>query len=148
VRRTRLIALILAAVLLGGAAGAQAQDVIAIIKTLGIGAAVKVFGPDINRFINRILDARQAEIEGTTKVVPILSISIGVGSPGRATVGAAQVAGPRRLVEKVQAVAAIDTNFSGVWQIKVLVPVDNLKPWERLSRVQGVGVSAIIDVRI
>lgn len=147
-RRTRLIALILAAVLLGGAAGAQAQDVIAIIKTLGIGAAVKVFGPDINRFINRILDARQAEIEGTTKVVPILSISIGVGSPGRATVGAAQVAGPRRLVEKVQAVAAIDTNFSGVWQIKVLVPVDNLKPWERLSRVQGVGVSAIIDVRI
>jgi len=148
VSRSRLVALLLAALLLGGAAGAHAQDVRSIIVTLGIGVAVKTFAPQINTFINNLLQARDAETKATTKVVPILSISIGIGAPGRATVGAAQVAGPKSAVEKVQAVAAIDANFSGVWQIKALIPVDSLEPWKRLRRVVGVGVSAIIDVRI
>lgn len=146
--RTRVIALVLAALLLGGATGAYAQDVIAIIKTVGIGVAVKTFAPQINSFINNLLQARDAQTQATTKVVPILSISIGVGAPGRATIGAAQVAGPKRAVERTQAVAAIDANFSGVWQIRALIPVDSLEPWKRLRRVVGVGVSAIIDVRI
>jgi len=148
VPRTRLVALLLSALLLGGAAGASAQDVGQIITTLGIGIAVKTFAPQINSFINNLLQARDAETKATTKVVPILSISIGIGAPGRATIGAAQVAGPKSAVNKVQAVAAIDANFSGVWQIKALIPVDSLEPWKRLRRVVGVGVSAIIDVRI
>ena len=146
--RSRLVALLLAALLLGGAAGAYAQDVRSIILTLGIGVAVKTFAPQINTFINNLLQARDAGTKETTKVVPILSISIGIGAPGRATVGAAQVAGPKKAVDKVQAVAAIDANFSGVWQIKALIPVDSLEPWKHLRRVVGVGVSAIIDVRI
>ena len=28
------------------------------------------------------------------------------------------------------------------------IPVDSLKPWESFKRVPGVGVSAIIDIRI
>jgi len=148
VSRSRLVALLLAALLLGGAAGAYAQDVRSIILTLGIGVAVKTFAPQINTFINNLLQARDAGTKETTKVVPILSISIGIGAPGRATVGAAQVAGPKKAVDKVQAVAAIDANFSGVWQIKALIPVDSLEPWKHLRRVVGVGVSAIIDVRI
>ncbi len=147
-RRSKLVALILAAFLLGGATGAHAQDVFTIIKTVGIGVAVKTFAPQINSFINNLLQARDAQTQATTKVVPILSISIGVGAPGRATIGAAQVAGPRSAVARVQAVAAIDANFSGVWQIRALIPVDSLEPWKRLRRVVGVGVSAIIDVRI
>ncbi|HLB36405.1 MAG TPA: hypothetical protein VJL31_07535 [Gemmatimonadales bacterium] len=146
--RSRLVALLLAALLLGGAAGAHAQDVRSIIVTLGVGVAVKTFAPQINTFINNLLQARDAGTKETTKVVPILSISIGIGAPGRATVGAAQVAGPKKAVDKVQAVAAIDANFSGVWQIKALIPVDSLEPWKHLRRVVGVGVSAIIDVRI
>lgn len=146
--RKTLVALLLAALLLGGTVGAYAQNVGQIILTLGVGVAVKTFAPQINSFINNLLQARDAETQATTKVVPILSISIGVGAPGKATVGAAQVAGPRRAVEKVQAVAAIDANFSGVWQIRALIPVDSLEPWKRLRRVVGVGVSAIIDVRI
>lgn len=146
--RLKIAALALVALLLGGAAGAYGQDVFTIIKTVGIGAAVKAFAPQINTFINNLLQARDAETRETTKVVPILSISIGIGTPGRATIGAAQVAGPKAAVARVQAVAAIDANFSQVWQIRALIPVDSLEPWKRLRRVVGVGVSAIIDVRI
>lgn len=146
--RLRLAALFLAVMLLGGTAGVYAQDVWTLIKTIGIGAAVKAFAPQINGFINNLLQARDAETQETTKVVPILSISIGIGTPGRATVGAAQVSGPKKAVERVQAVAALDANFQDVWQIRALVPVDSLEPWKRLRRVVGVGVSAIIDVRI
>ncbi len=146
--RTRLVALLLAAFLLGGTAVASAQDIGTIIKTLGIGFAVKTFAPQINSFINNLLQARDAQTQATTKVVPILSISIGINAPGRATIGAAQVAGPKRAVERVQAVAAIDANFQDFFQIKALIPVDSLEPWKRLRRVVGVGVSAIIDVRI
>jgi hypothetical protein len=147
-RKTRLAALLVAIALLSGVTGAYAQDITAIIKTIGIGAAVRMFAPQINTFINNLLAARDAGTQQTTKVVPILSLSIGVDAPGRATIGAAQVAGPSRAVQRVQAVAAIDANFSGVWQIRALIPVDSLEPWRQLRRVVGVGVSAIIDVRI
>src|SRR3989304_7222639 len=100
VSRSRLVALLLAALLLGGAAGAYAQDVRSIIVTLGIGVAVKPFAPQINTFINNLLQARDAGTKETTKVVPILSISIGIGAPGRATVGAAQAARQKSGAEK------------------------------------------------
>ena len=147
-QKTRLAALFVAVALLSGVTGAHAQDITAIIKTIGIGAAVRMFAPQINTFINNLLAARDAQTQQTTKVVPILSLSIGVDAPGRATIGAAQVAGPSQAVQRVQAVAAIDANFSGVWQIRALIPVDSLEPWRQLRRVVGVGVSAIIDVRI
>jgi len=147
-QKTRLAALLVAVALLSGVTGAYAQDITAIIKTIGIGAAVRMFAPQINTFINNLLAARDARTQQTTKVVPILSLSIGVDAPGRAAIGAAQVAGPARAVQRVQAVAAIDANFSGVWQIRALIPVDSLEPWRQLRRVVGVGVSAIIDVRI
>ena len=143
-----LVAVLVMGALLGGTAAVYAQDLGTVIKTLGVGAAVKMFAPQLNNFINSLLRAKDAETKQTTKVVPILSISIGIGTPGQATIGAAQVAGPKSAVNKVQAVAAIDANFSGVWQIKALIPVDSLEPWKRLRRVVGVGVSAIIDVRI
>jgi len=128
VPRTRLVALLLSALLLGGAAGASAQDVGQIITTLGIGIAVKTFAPQINSFINNLLQARDAETKATTKVVPILSISIGIGAPGRATIGAAQVAGPKSAVNKVQAVAAIDANSPGSGRSR------HLFPWTAWSR--------------
>lgn len=146
--RNRVVALAVVFVLLTAANSVYAQDLGSIIKTIGIGVAVTLFAPQINGFINTILQAQDAETKQTTKVVPILSLSIGVGSPGRATIGAAQVAGSSQAVEKVQAVAAIDANFQGVFQIRALIPVDSLEPWKQLRRVVGVGVSAIIDLRI
>lgn len=147
-RKTHIVALVLALTLFVTSTAAYSQDIIAIIKTLGVGAAVKLFAPQVNTFINNLLLARDAGTRETTKVVPILSFSIGINTPGQATVGAAQVAGPQAAVARVQAVAAIDANYQNVFQIRTLIPVDSLEPWRRLKRVVGVGVSAIIDLRI
>jgi uncharacterized membrane protein YczE len=147
--RARMVVAVVVAVAVLAASGAVwAQDVGTIVKTLGIGVAVKMFAPQLNTFINNLLQAKDVQTNQTTKVVPILSLSIGIGTPSRATIGAAQVAGSRAGVEKVQAVASLDGNFSNVFQIKALVPVDSLEPWKQLRRVPGVGVSAIIDLRI
>lgn len=139
--------LVVAAVLAGGTL-ASAQSIGDVIKAVGVGAAVKLFAPQLNNFINGLLRARDAETRQTTKVVPILSISIGIGAPGQATIGAAQVSGSKSAVDRVQAVAALDGNFQDVVHVRALVPVDSLEPWKRLRRVPGVGVSAIIDLRI
>ena len=147
-RGRMVIAVLAAAAVLAASGAVWAQDVGTIVKTLGIGVAVKMFAPQLNTFINNLLQARDVQTNQTTKVVPILSLSIGIGTPSRATIGAAQVAGSRAAVEKVQAVASLDGNFSNVFQVKALVPVDSLEPWKQLRRVPGVGVSAIIDLRI
>lgn len=149
-RATRLVTVILVAALLTGGVAARAagQDIIGIIKTLGVAYAVRVFAPQINTFINDLLQNRGAAVRDQTKVVPILSIAIGVGNPGGAYVGAAQVSGPKAAVDRVEAVAVIEADFQAAFRIRALVPVDNLKPWEALRRVPGVGVSSIIDLRI
>lgn len=147
-RGRMVIAVLAAAAVLAASGAVWAQDIGSIVKTLGIGVAVRMYGPQLNTFINNLLQARAVETRQTTKVVPILSLSIGIGTPSRATIGAAQVAGSQAAVEKVQAVASLDGNFSNVFQIKALVPVDSLEPWKQLRRVYGVGVSAIIDLRI
>ncbi len=146
--RKRIVLGVLCVLLAAGGSVAYAQDIVSIIKVIGIGAAVRMFGPQINDFVNNLLLSRDAATQQTTKVVPILSISIGISAPGRATIGAAQVAGPAAAVRQVQAVAAIDANYQGVFQIRALIPVDSLEPWRSLRRVVGVGVSAIIDLRI
>ncbi len=148
VRKAQLVAIGLTLVLVVGGGVAYAQDILQIIKVFGVGYAVRTFGPQINDFINSLLLSRDVQTQQTTKVVPILSISIGLGAPGQATIGAAQVAGPQAAVQRVQAVAAIDANYQGVFQIRALIPVDSLEPWRSLRRVVGVGVSAIIDLRI
>jgi hypothetical protein len=121
---------------------------IAIIKTIGIGAAVSAFAPAINNFINTVLQNKGAAVQAQTKVVPILSVTVGISSPGSAYVGAAQVLGPAAALNRVQAVAVLDVDYQTAFRIKTLVPGDNLKPWEAFRRVPGVGVSAIIDLRI
>jgi hypothetical protein len=142
-----MVALV-AAVVVAAAGVAHAQDILQLVKVFGIGYAVRTFGPQINDFINSLLLSRDVATQQTTKVVPILSISIGLSAPGRAAIGAAQVAGPRAAVQKVEAVAALDANYQGVFQIRALIPVDSLEPWKSLRRVVGVGVSAIIDLKI
>ena len=149
-RGIRGIAIVLVATLLvaGMAMQARGQDVFSIIKTLGVGYAVRTFAPQINNFINDLLQNKGAVVRAQTKVVPILSLAIGVSNPGGAYIGAAQVSGPASAVNKVQAVAQIEANFQNAFRIKALVPVDSLEPWKALRRVPGVGVSAIVDIRI
>jgi|DewCreStandDraft_2_1066082.scaffolds.fasta_scaffold01424_7 hypothetical protein len=144
--RLRWIALLLAVVVATGVPlTAFAQDITGLIKLFGIAYVVKQLGPQINDFINNLLLNRRVENRQETKVVPILTI--GFGQPGY--IGAAQVSGPKGLLDKVQAVAQIEANFSQVFRIKALIPIDSMNPIaDGLRRVYGVGVTAIIDIQI
>ena len=109
---------------------------------VGGGALVKAIAEPINNFINTITLNRGAQLQGHTKVVPIVSIGDG------AHIGAAQVGGTsKQSVEQTQAVAQLEASFQGI-RTRVLIPIDSVNPIQRFRRVQGVGVTAIIDVRI
>src|SRR5712692_9436958 len=129
-------------VLIGGAVQA--------VKIFGIGYVVKTYGSQINDAINTLMLNNKAENKLKTKVVPILSVGIGIAStnPG-AYIGAAQVQGPVAAVNKVEAVAQIEGALFDAIRLKGLVPVDSLNPIAgNLHRVYGVGVTALVDFRI
>lgn len=114
-----------------------------VLRVLGIGAAVKQFAPEINREINR-LSGHKDTANLTTKVVPILSVGVGRSS----AVGAAQVSGPKAQVDKVQAVASPEMDLFGrEIRIRALIPVSSTNV-TNLQRVQGVGVSGIVDLKL
>lgn len=112
-----------------------------ILKVGGVGILVDRFGGQINDFLNKILAQNNLSTTYMTKVVPIVS----VGTNGY--IGAAQVTGPASEVERVEAVAQLEASFNNVARVKGLVPIDSKNP-VNASRIQGVGVSAIIDLKI
>jgi hypothetical protein len=122
---------------LGGALGD-------LLNIFGVGWIVQRFGPEINNSINNFLGQRNLGIEGMTKVVPILNVSLSGGS----AVGAAQVMGPEVQVQKVQAVAQMEwepTDFRG----RVLVPLATGKAFASdIQAVDGVGISAVVEFPI
>lgn len=150
---TSLLAALLIATTVTGAvvapAMAQGNILNQVLEVFGIGLVVKTLAPQINDFINTLMLNNRAENREKTKVVPILSVGVGISSPGGAYIGAAQVSGPEEAVATVQAVAQIEATFSNTVRVKALVPIDSLTPLPgSFHRVYGVGVTALIDVRI
>jgi hypothetical protein len=112
-----------------------------ILKAGGIALLVDRFGKDINKGVNDLQGFKDSEAV-MTKVVPILS----VGAGGH--IGAAQVMGPPNLVNKVRAVGAIEGDFMGrTLRLRALIPIES-NDIKNIKRVVGVGVSAIIDIKI
>lgn len=125
-----------------GAAQVKALDLGNVLKVGGIGFLVKQFGPEINKTINAAFGKKSFDPYDATKVVPIISLGNG------GYIGAAQVQGPVKAVDKVEAVGQLEVAFGNrSFRIKALVPVDSLNP-TKVSRVKGTGVSAVIDVKI
>ena len=125
-------------------AGATSAQLDQILKIGGISLIVRQFGGSINRVLDKVTGQNKLDDEDTiTKVVPVLS----AGSRG--AIGIVQVAGPRYQVEKVKAVAQLQTQVKALstLQARILIPIDadNLT---NLRRVPGVGVSAIIDIKL
>lgn len=115
-----------------------------VIKIIGVGAAVKQFGPEINRGINKLANHKDTSTR-TTKVVPI--ISAGINS--RQAIGAAQVMGPKSLVDKVQAVAQLEQDLFGrEVKIRAMIPVESQDVVKNIRKVDGVGVSGIVDLKL
>lgn len=112
-----------------------------ILKVGGIAILVDKLSGPLNSFINTITAKHGAGSDYATKVVPILSF----GSGGY--VGAAQVTGAQNLVDQTQAVIQVEADFNSQFRVKALIPINSKNP-VNFSRVQGVGVSAMIDVRI
>lgn len=106
----------------------------------GIAVAVSQFGGEIDKAINKVTGTRKTAVE-STKVVPIISAGQG------AAVGAVQVMGPKSRVDRVKAVAQLEGSASRA-RFKALIPVDTMNPGKNPSRVRGVGVSGIIDLRL
>lgn len=121
----------------------RALDLGDVIKVGGIGWAVKTYGKQINSFLNTTLAQKNARVVDNTKVVPIVSL----GNGGH--IGAAQVMGPASELDKVKAVGQGELNIGGQeFRINGLFPINTTNPLKGVKRIQGVGVSAIIDFRI
>lgn len=121
---------------------ASAQKLIGqLVKVFGIGYVVTQFGGEINKFINNLAGQKGVEWEGTTKVVPVVSVGQG------GYIGAVQVHGPADRVQTVKAVAQVEASISS-FRGKLLVPIDTTSASKNLTRVKGVGVAALIDFEI
>ncbi|MCF7934962.1 MAG: hypothetical protein K9L28_01260 [Synergistales bacterium] len=134
-----LAVLMVVALLAGSGTPARAVDLKDIIGVVGGGFVVDAIAGPLNDFINTITFNRGVGSDESTKVVPIVSVGSGT------RIGAAQVSGPKNTVNKTKAVAQVEATFQGKIRVKILIPIDSKNPIERFRRVQGVGVSAVID---
>ena len=124
------------AVVVGGVL-AQEQ----ILKGIGAIALTKALANELNKGINTVMGHNGIKAQ-STKVVPIISVGEGL------RVGAAQVMGSPSLVKKVEAVAQLEANLMGSARAKILVPVSDVNVTRGIKQVTGVGVSAIIDLKL
>ncbi|MGI6263230.1 MAG: hypothetical protein ACOYKB_05185 [Succiniclasticum sp.] len=123
-------------------AGSVLEDLGKAVKTGGIVYLVDRYGSELNTFINKLTSKYPISDEYATKVVPIIA----VGTKGY--VGAAQISGPRSKVDQVKGALSLEGEFlNRTFRIQALIPVDSLDP-TNCTRIQGVGVSAKIDVAI
>ena len=142
-------ALVVAAAL-GGMIVGQITPVQAQLDRIFKGGAVLLIvdrlGPQIDRFVNTLTGNRTNNGMESTRVVPILTIGKGTYA------GAVQVTGPRDLVDTVQAVAQAEgsTKIGSQVRARALIPVStrSVNRLESLSRVKGVGVSALVDIKL
>lgn len=111
-----------------------------ILKVGGVIAVVSAFGKDINNGMNKLW-GRKNDDDYKTKVVPIISVGRGTA------IGAAQVMGPKEMVDKVVVVAQPETELMGV-RLKAMIPVSNKDVKSGLNVVKGVGVSGIVDLKL
>lgn len=114
-----------------------------VAKVGGVGIIVSKFSKDINKFVNTMTANKNLGTQQATAVVPIISIG------GGSYIGAAQVIGTKANVAKCKAVVQIEGNavFGKNIRAKALIPVGS-KTTSNIKRIYGVGVSALIDVKI
>lgn len=141
-KKAMVVAAIASFVLVNSVPTVNASILGDIFKVGGIGYLVDRYADELNDFINSLMAKNGVSSEYATKVVPIIT----VGSGGY--VGAAQVSGPQELVDQCKAALQLEANFMDrTFRVKALIPIDSKNP-TNFSRVQGVGVSAQIDVKI
>ena len=125
-------------------AGAASANLGGLIKAGGTIVIVNKFGKTIDKALNKVTGQNGLEERGiVTKVVPVIS----AGSRG--AVGIVQISGTQAQVGKVKFVVQLQTQVRAVsvLQARVLIPIDSAN-LGKAKRVPGVGVSAIIDIKL
>jgi len=143
-------AALVAASVLGGVIIGQVLPARAQLGDILIGGGIAVlvdkFSGQLDRYVNTATGNKPDGLRETTRVVPIISAGKGV------YVGAAQITGPKNKVDAVKALAQgeFSTKIGNELRVRALIPVNTVKPGDisSLSRIKGVGVSAIIDYRL
>jgi hypothetical protein len=135
--------ILLTAVLSGGLGALAYAQLGSILKGGAVALAVDKFGPQINRGINTLTGNKNLSPDQSTKVVPILSIGNG------SYLGAVQVNGSQEALDKVKAVAQLEgkVNVIGGIRLRALIPIA-ARSVSNLHRVPGVGVSALVDIKL
>ena len=115
-----------------------------ILKAGGVVALVNAFGKDINKAMNGINNHKD-DGKTITKVVPIITVGIGRSS----SAGAVQVMGPAAQVKKVVAVASPEAEVLGKEvRIRGLIPVSSKDVIKDIRKVDGVGISGLVELRL
>lgn len=110
-----------------------------VLKVGGAVAVVNTFGGQINSAFNKLQNHKDNQ-EVATKVVTIVTIGINASK----AIGAAQVMGAPDKVKECKAVAQVEGNLLGI-RIRALIPISSDKS---IKRVDGVGVSGIVDLKL
>jgi len=111
---------------------------ITIISAAGLAAALAGVG------LLGLLPARPADAQGNVgrKNVPILTVGSNLN------VGLAQVEGPKASVDKVKAVAQLETDFKDMARIRILVPISTERVVQNITRVPGVALVGMVDYEV
>jgi hypothetical protein len=135
----------LGGMVIGNLAPAQAQFG-GLFRGAATIAIVDKLSGQIDRVVNDVTGNKTNNVRESTRVVPILSIGQGTYA------GAVQVTGPKNLVDKVKAVAqlTVKKRIGTDVQITAMIPVSTRSVTDigSIARVKGVGVSAIIDIKL
>jgi len=113
-----------------------------LLKEKGTALVLDHFAGQVNEYVNENAPLK-IDREYETKIVPVVTI----GTKGY--IGAAQISGPKDQVEKCKAALTVEGQLaSGAVRVQYLVPIDTNRPvsLEQVHRVQGVGVSARLDL--
>ena len=115
---------------------------------LGLGAALLAFGlsasvqPSLAGSAKKPAPKVEQDPNLKKKIVPILTFGTSLN------IGAAQVVGAEKDVNKCKAVAQLETDYKDKARIKILVPIQTEKIVQHIDRVPGVSVFALADYAI
>ncbi|MFA6448996.1 MAG: hypothetical protein WCX65_06005 [bacterium] len=113
-----------------------------VLKGGAIVLATNALADPINKAINTLTMNKGVPNNASTKVVPVIALGSGT------RVGFVQVSGPKNLVNKTKAVIQIETKLTiGKLDVEIFIPSDSANPL-KFNRVEGIGVSALVDYRM
>ena len=139
-RSRRAVTLVVVAALASGVASAG------LVRGILRGGATKFLverhGDEVNDFMNKLSKNETYGRGYATKVVNVVSFGKGM------RVGVVQVIGPQAQVARVRAVVQLEGQISLLdLRVRGLVPINNDRGiFTGVERVEGVGVSGIIDI--